>query len=87
MRSKTTAFCWFLLPLLGAMATIPNLAGVLRAAPRDAMVQSTLLGAASGIGGTACGISIRYAATAGQHVHAAAEENRNTPDEKKEAGR
>ena len=50
------AFCWFLLPIIGAMATIPDLAAVLREAPRGAMLQSFLLGAAYGIGGTAFGI-------------------------------
>jgi L-rhamnose-H+ transport protein len=54
------AFCWFLLPIVGAMATIPDLAAVLREAPRDAMRNSFLLGAAYGIGGTAFGVSIRY---------------------------
>ncbi|MEI7899719.1 MAG: L-rhamnose/proton symporter RhaT [bacterium] len=54
------AFCWFLLPLLGAWLTIPQLGAVLREAPRSAMVQSFLLGAAYGIGGTAFGISIRH---------------------------
>ena len=54
------AFCWFLLPIVGAMATIPDLADVLREAPRDAMRNSFLLGAAYGIGGTAFGVSIRY---------------------------
>jgi L-rhamnose-H+ transport protein len=54
------AFCWFLLPIIGAMATIPDLAAVLREAPRDAMLHSFLLGAAYGIGGTAFGVSIRY---------------------------
>jgi L-rhamnose-H+ transport protein len=54
------AFCWFLLPILGAMLTIPDLAAVLREAPRSAMLNSFLLGAAYGIGGTAFGISIRY---------------------------
>ncbi len=54
------AFCWLLLPIVGAMATIPDLAAVLREAPRDAMRNSFLLGAAYGIGGTAFGISIRY---------------------------
>jgi L-rhamnose-H+ transport protein len=54
------AFCWFLLPIVGAMATIPDLAAVLREAPRGAMLQSFLLGAAYGIGGTAFGVSIRY---------------------------
>lgn len=54
------SFCWFLLPLLGAWLTIPNLGAVLQEAPRSAMVNSFLLGAAYGIGGTAFGISIRY---------------------------
>ena len=54
------AFCWFLLPILGAALTIPDLLNVLREAPRDAMLNSFLLGAAYGIGGTAFGISIRY---------------------------
>jgi L-rhamnose-H+ transport protein len=54
------SFCWFLLPILGAMATIPDLGAVLREAPRSAMLQSFLLGAAYGIGGTAFGVSIRY---------------------------
>jgi len=54
------SFCWLLLPLLGAWLTIPELVAVLREAPRSAMTQSFLLGAAYGIGGTAFGISIRY---------------------------
>jgi L-rhamnose-H+ transport protein len=53
-------FCWLLLPILGAWLTIPHLATVLSEAPRQAMLQSFLLGAAYGIGGTAFGISIRY---------------------------
>ena len=57
----TQAFCcWFLLPILGAWLTIPQLAEVLDAAPRPAMLHSFLLGAAYGIGGTAFGISIRH---------------------------
>jgi L-rhamnose-H+ transport protein len=54
------AFCWFLLPILGAVLTIPNLAQVLAEAPRDAMKKSFLLGVAYGVGGTAFNISIRY---------------------------
>ena len=54
------SFCWLLLPIAGAMLTIPDLAAVLRAAPRGAMLNSFLLGMAYGIGGTAFGISIRY---------------------------
>ena len=54
------SICWLLLPILGAVATIPELAAVLREAPRDSMLHAFLLGAAYGIGGTAFGISIRY---------------------------
>jgi L-rhamnose-H+ transport protein len=54
------AFCWFLLPILGAWLTIPELGAVLREAPRSAMLASFALGTAYGIGGTAFGIAIRY---------------------------
>jgi L-rhamnose-H+ transport protein len=54
------AFCWFLLPILGAWLTIPELGAVLREAPRGAMLASFALGAAYGVGGTAFGVSIRY---------------------------
>ena len=54
------SFCWLLLPILGAILTIPDLVAVLREAPHDAMLKSFLLGAVYGIGGTAFGISIRY---------------------------
>lgn len=54
------AFCWFLLPLVGAWLTIPDLNAVLCEAPWQAMLLSYLLGAVYGIGGTAFGISIRY---------------------------
>jgi L-rhamnose-H+ transport protein len=54
------AFCWLLLPIIGAWLTIPELGQVLREAPRGPMLLSFALGAAYGIGGTAFGISIRY---------------------------
>lgn len=54
------SFCWFLLPILGAVLTIPQLGAVLREAPKEAMLYSFLLGMAYGIGGTAFGISIRH---------------------------
>ena len=54
------AFCWFLLPILGAILTIPHLWTVLGNAPRAAMLTSFLLGMAYGIGGTAFNISIRF---------------------------
>jgi len=54
------AFCWLLLPLLGAWLTIPQLGEVLREAPRGPMLLAFGLGAAYGIGGTAFGIAIRH---------------------------
>jgi L-rhamnose-H+ transport protein len=54
------AFCWFLLPILGAVLTIPRLGEVLAEAPRTAMAHSFLLGVAYGVGGTAFGVSIRH---------------------------
>ena len=54
------AFCWFLLPILGALLTIPHLREVLVEAPKPAMIAAFVLGMAYGIGGTAFGISIRY---------------------------
>lgn len=52
--------CWFLLPLVVAWITIPELLEVLREAPSDAMWKAFGLGAAYGIGGTAFGLAIRY---------------------------
>ena len=55
------AFCWFLLPIVGAMLTIPDLGSrAARGARATPCCNSFLLGAAYGIGGTAFGISIRY---------------------------
>ena len=52
--------CWFLLPLVIAWLTIPELGQVLNEAPKDVMLKTFALGAAYGIGGTAFGIAIRY---------------------------
>src|SRR5215831_2681696 len=52
--------CWFVLPIVIAWLTIPELILVLREAPAEAMQRSFLLGMAYGIGGTAFGIAIRY---------------------------
>lgn len=54
------AFCWLLLPIVGAFVTVPNFWQVVQASPGDAMLRSFLLGAAYGIGGTAFGMAIRY---------------------------
>lgn len=53
-------FCWFALPWLVAWILVPDLASVLAAAPRDAMLKSYLLGALYGVGGIAFGVSIRH---------------------------
>ncbi|MCX6944792.1 MAG: hypothetical protein NT173_08520 [Opitutales bacterium] len=53
-------FCSLLLPIVGALLTIPELGAVLSEAPRGAMLRSFLLGMAYGVGGTAFGIAIRY---------------------------
>ena len=53
-------FCWFILPIVGAWLTIPELGAVLREAPHNAMFASFALGAAYGIGGTAFGMAIRH---------------------------
>src|SRR5690606_4651354 len=52
--------CWFLLPIIVAWITIPDLMEVLQQAPTDAMWRSFGLGMAYGIGGTAFGLTIRY---------------------------
>ena len=44
------AFCWLLLPIVGAFLTVPDFWQVVQAAPREAMLRSFLLGAAYGIG-------------------------------------
>lgn len=54
------AFCWFLLPILGAMLTIPNLWKVLAEAPKSAMLTSYLLGMVYAIGGMSFNVSIRH---------------------------
>ena len=54
------AFCWLLLPIIGAFLTVPDFWQVVQAAPRDAMLRTFLLGVAYGIGGTAFGVAIRY---------------------------
>jgi L-rhamnose-H+ transport protein len=54
------AWCWLLWPIIGAIATVPDLAAVLAEAPKDRMAASFLMGVAYGVGGTAFNVSIRY---------------------------
>lgn len=54
------AFSCFLLPILCAMATIPDLWTVLSLSPKVAMINSFMLGAIYGVGGIAFGVALRY---------------------------
>ncbi len=54
------AFCRLLLPIVGALLTIPELGAVLAEAPKAAMLRSFGLGALYGIGGISFGVAIRY---------------------------
>ena len=54
------SICWFVLPLLVAWLTIPELGKVLSEAPVSAMRNAFLLGAFYGIGGTAFGLAIKH---------------------------
>jgi len=54
------AFCWFLLPIIGAFLTVPDFWQVIHEVPKDVLLRTFLLGAAYGIGGTAFGVAIRY---------------------------
>ncbi len=51
---------WFLLPVIGSLLFIPDLADVLASSPREAMWKSFGLGAAYGFGGMAFGFAIRH---------------------------
>jgi len=54
------AVCWVILPWLGAWLTTPQLTAVLAETPTRVMVNTILLGALYGVGGTAVGVAIRY---------------------------
>ena len=59
------SFCWFILPIIGVVAFIPNLHTVLTEAAdspaaRSAMLWAFIFGMVYGIGGTAFGIAIRH---------------------------
>jgi L-rhamnose-H+ transport protein len=56
----TAASAWFILPILGALITIPNYLDVLASCPPEAMVRSFLLGLLYGVGGLTFGLGIRY---------------------------
>ncbi len=51
---------WFLLPVLGSLAFIPDLSDVLAQSSRDAMLKSFGFGMLYGFGGMAFGFAIRY---------------------------
>lgn len=54
------AFCWLLLPVIGAFLTVPDFMAVVRETPGDVILRTFLLGALYGVGGTAFGVAIRY---------------------------
>jgi len=54
------AFCWLILPIIGAFLTVPDYWSVVQSVPVGVLLRTFLLGAAYGIGGTAFGVAIRY---------------------------
>jgi len=54
------SFCWFLLPIIGASITIPNLFDVLSEAPKEAMLLTFALGVVYGVGGISFGLAIKH---------------------------
>jgi L-rhamnose-H+ transport protein len=54
------AVCWLILPWIGAWLTTPQLMTVLAESSTRVMVNTLMLGALFGIGGTAFGVAIRY---------------------------
>jgi L-rhamnose-H+ transport protein len=51
---------WFVMPVMVAWFTTPELMTVLRSCPPETVWKITLLGAAYGFGGMAFGVAIRY---------------------------
>ena len=51
---------WIIAPLVVATIVVPDLPGILRAAPHDAIGYAALWGALWGVGGLTFGLSIRY---------------------------
>jgi L-rhamnose-H+ transport protein len=53
-------FSWIIAPMAIALALVPNLFGILHAAPASSLYYSYFWGCLWGIGGLTCGLSIRY---------------------------
>jgi len=53
-------FAWLVLPLIGAVLTVPDYFGLLAQCPADVMLKSFGLGFIYGLGGLAFGLAIRY---------------------------
>lgn len=53
-------FCWFLLPIVVAIITVPHIGLVLSEAPKSIMAGTFFMGAIYGIGGTTFAVAIRY---------------------------
>jgi L-rhamnose-H+ transport protein len=54
------AWCWLLLPIIGALATIPDFGAVVAEASKPRLALAFSFGILYGIGGTAFNVSIRY---------------------------
>lgn len=54
------AFCWFILPVIGAFLTVPGFLQAVHEVPNAVIMRTFLLGALYGVGGTAFGVAIRY---------------------------
>lgn len=56
----TALFAWLILPIAGALITIPNYLEVLKSVPSSVMLKSFSLGVLYGFGGLTFGLGIRY---------------------------
>ncbi len=53
-------FIWIVCPWLVALLTVPDLPGLLQAAPREGILRAIVFGAGWGIGNLTFGLSLRY---------------------------
>ncbi len=53
-------FAWLILPIIGAVLTVPDYVGLLAESPPEVMLRSFGLGVVYGFGGLAFGMAIRY---------------------------
>jgi L-rhamnose-H+ transport protein len=53
-------FIWIVCPWIAALATVPDLPGLLQAAPRESVARAVVLGLGWGVGNLTFGLSLRY---------------------------